>query len=71
MTAPIIDVLCTKHVMGVTKHSLCIRKQSPHPPQKRNIQVKMAQIMMGEEIRYGEEYRHWAGVILHLTSSGE
>ena len=31
----------------------------------------MAQIMRGEEIRHGEEYRPWAGVILHLTSSGE
>jgi hypothetical protein len=33
--------------------------------------MKMAHIMMGEEIRHGEEYRHWTGVILHLKSSGE
>jgi len=33
--------------------------------------MKMAKIMMREEIRYREEYRHWAGVILHLTFSGE
>jgi hypothetical protein len=25
----------------------------------------------GEEMRQGKEYCHWAGVILHLTSSGE
>jgi hypothetical protein len=33
--------------------------------------MKIAQITLEEEIRHGEEYCHWARVILHFTSSGE
>ena len=39
MTIHIIDFLYTKHVMDAIKHSLGIRKQSPHPPKKTKEQI--------------------------------
>lgn len=73
MTAHIVDFLCTKHVMGAIKHIPWVieNKARTHRKKKRTAKWRWRKLWWGEEIRYGEEYRHWAGVIIHLTFSSE